>query len=322
MFDWKVVQALAKRELAGYLANPAGYVFLTLFIAATSAGAFLQEGFFARNLADLALLNKVMPLILMLFVPAVTMNLWAEERRVGTDELLLTMSVRDLEVVLGKFLGALGVYTVGLGFSLANVAMLAWLGEPDAGLMVSTYLGYWLMGAAFVALGLLGSMFSSNATVAFILAALGCAGLVFSGSAPWANGIIGCSVFAGVAALAVVSVTGSSRYAGFVALAGALAHPNHLQHGARKQVDLTHRLGEPAAGQHALGCGGEARLEHQVVGAVGRARQRVRQRDACVEQSAEHPAEPLGGRVDDHLRQRRSAQHGGVGSNGWLDAIL
>lgn len=222
MFDWKVVQALAKRELAGYLANPAGYVFLTLFIAATSAGAFLQEGFFARNLADLALLNKVMPLILMLFVPAVTMNLWAEERRVGTDELLLTMPVRDLEVVLGKFLGALGVYTVGLAFSLANVAMLAWLGEPDAGLMVSTYLGYWLMGAAFVAIGLLGSMFSSNATVAFILAALGCAGLVFSGSAPWANGIIGCSVFAGVAALAVVSVTGSSRYAGFVALAGAL----------------------------------------------------------------------------------------------------
>lgn len=222
MFDWKVVQALAKRELAGYLANPAGYVFLTLFIAATSAGAFLQEGFFARNLADLALLNKVMPLILMLFVPAVTMNLWAEERRVGTDELLLTMPVRDLEVVLGKFLGALGVYTVGLGFSLANVAMLAWLGDPDSGLMVSTYLGYWLMGAAFVAIGLLGSMFSSNATVAFILAALGCAALVFSGSAPWANGIIGCSVFAGVSALAWVSATGTSRYAGFVALAGAL----------------------------------------------------------------------------------------------------
>ncbi len=220
--DWKVVYALARRELASYLANPAGYVFLTLFIAATAAGAFLQEGFFARNLADLALLNKVMPLILMLFVPAVTMNLWAEERRVGTDELLLTMPVRDLEVVLGKFLGALGVYTVGLVFSLANVAMLAWLGNPDSGLMVATYLGYWLVGAAFVAIGLLGSMFSSNATVAFILAALGCAALVFSGTAPWANGIIGCGLFAAAAALVWVSASGSGKFAGFVALGGAL----------------------------------------------------------------------------------------------------
>ncbi|MFV8756751.1 ABC transporter permease [Nannocystaceae bacterium ST9] len=220
--DWKVVYALARRELASYLANPAGYVFLTLFIAATAAGAFLQEGFFARNLADLALLNKVMPLILMLFVPAVTMNLWAEERRVGTDELLLTMPVRDLEVVLGKFLGALGIYTVGLGFSLANVAMLAWLGDPDSGLMLATYLGYWLVGAAFVAIGLLGSMFSSNATVAFILAALGCASLVFSGTAPWANGIIGCGMFAAAAALVWVSASGTGKFAGFVALAGAL----------------------------------------------------------------------------------------------------
>jgi ABC-type transport system involved in multi-copper enzyme maturation permease subunit len=220
--DWKVVYALARRELAGYLANPAGYVFLTLFIAATSAGAFLQEGFFARNLADLALLNKVMPLILMLFVPAVTMNLWAEERRVGTDELLLTMPVRDLEVVLGKFLGALGVYTVGLVFSLANVAMLAWLGEPDPGLMLATYLGYWLVGATFVAIGLLGSMFSSNATVAFILGALGCAALVFSGTAPWANGIIGCGLFAAGAGLVWVSVSGTNKFAGFVALGGAL----------------------------------------------------------------------------------------------------
>jgi len=220
--DWKVVYALARRELASYLANPAGYVFLTLFIAATAAGAFLQEGFFARNLADLALLNKVMPLILMLFVPAVTMNLWAEERRVGTDELLLTMPVRDLEVVLGKFLGALGVYTVGLAFSLANVVLLWWLGNPDAGLMVATYLGYWLVGAAFVAIGLLGSMFSSNATVAFILAALGCAALVFSGTAPWANGIVGCGVFGAAAALMWVSVTGSGKFAGVLAFGGAL----------------------------------------------------------------------------------------------------
>ncbi len=220
--DWIVVRALARRELASYLANPAGYVFLTLFIAATAAGAFLQEGFFARNLADLALLNKVMPLILMLFVPAVTMNLWAEERRVGTDELLLTMPVRDLEVVLGKFLGAVGIYTVGLAFSLVNVVLLAWLGDPDSGLMLSTYFGYWLVGTTFVAIGLLGSMFSSNATVAFILAALGCAGLVFAGTAPWADGIVGCAMIAGAAALIWVTVRGNGQLAGWVALAGGV----------------------------------------------------------------------------------------------------
>lgn len=222
--DWNVIRAIARRELGSYLGNPAGYVFLTLFIAATGAGAFLQPGFFARNLADLALLNKVMPAILMLFVPAVTMNVWAEERRRGTDELLLTMPVRDIEVVLGKYLGALGVYTIGLGFALAHVGVLAYLGDPDVGLMASTYLGYWLVGVAFVSVGLLASMFSSNATVAFILGAVGCAGLVFAGSAPWASGLVGCGLIAGAATLIWVAFQGNTDAAGYVAVgAGVLA---------------------------------------------------------------------------------------------------
>ena len=220
--DWTVIRAIARRELGSYVSNPAGYVFLTLFIAATGAGAFLQAGFFARNLADLALLNKVMPVILMLFVPAVTMNVWAEERRRGTDELLLTMPVRDIEVVLGKYLGALGVYTFGLLFALAHVAVLARLGDPDLGLMISTYLGYWMVGVAFVAIGLLASMFSSNATVAFILGAVGCAGLVFAGTAPWASGIVGCALVAGGVTLTWVVVQGSTNGAGYVALGAAL----------------------------------------------------------------------------------------------------
>ncbi|KIG12578.1 gliding motility protein GldF [Enhygromyxa salina] len=220
--DWTVIRAIAKRELGSYLGNPAGYVFLTLFIAATGAGAFLQPGFFARNLADLALLNKVMPAILMLFVPAVTMNVWAEERRRGTDELLLTMPVRDIEVVLGKYLGALGVYTIGLGFALAHVGVLAQLGDPDSGLMASTYLGYWLVGVAFVSVGLLASMFSSNATVAFIVGAVGCAGLVFAGSAPWASGIVGCGLIAGAATLIWVAVQGNADSAGYVAVGGGV----------------------------------------------------------------------------------------------------
>jgi hypothetical protein len=116
-----VISALFRKELRSFLGNPTGYVFLTLFIVASAAAAFLTDSFFSRNLADLATLNRWMPAILMFFVPAITMGLWADERRSGTDELLLTLPVRDGEVVVGKFLGALGVYTVGLLFSLVNV---------------------------------------------------------------------------------------------------------------------------------------------------------------------------------------------------------
>ena len=217
----QVILALFRKELRSFLGNPTGYVFLTLFIGASAAAAFLTDTFFSRNLADLATLNQWMPAILMFFVPAVTMGLWADERRSGTDELLLTLPVRDGEVVIGKFLGALGVYTVGLVFSLANVAMLAYLGDPDSGLMFATYLGYWLMGALFVAVGMVGSMFTGNTTVAFILGALGCAALVFAGQAPWASALVGVIVLAALGALKWSVIFG--RGAGLGALIGAAA---------------------------------------------------------------------------------------------------
>jgi len=216
-----VVGSIAGKELRSFLGNPTGYVFLTLFIGTSAAAAFLDDGFFGRNLADLATLNRSIAAILMFFVPAITMSTWADERRAGTDELLLTLPVRDGEVVLGKYLGALGIFSVGLIFSLANLAVLLYLGEPDIGLIFATYLGYWLMGALFVAVGMVGSMFTGNATVAFILGAVGCAGLVFAGAEPWSSGLLGTLLFAGATSLLWLVVTGASRGVGLVALVGA-----------------------------------------------------------------------------------------------------
>lgn len=220
--DFGVVTAVFRKDMRQYLGNPTGYVFLTLFIATTAAAAFLQDGFFARNLADLAELNVMMPAILMFFVPAITMGAWAEERRGGTDELLLTMPVRDVEVVLGKYLGVLGMYTISLAFSLSNVGVLMYLGDPDTGLMMSTYLGYLMMGALFCAVGLVASMLTTNATVAFILGALGCAGLVFAGSQPWASGLLGAALIGGAVALIAFVLTRKPSAAGIGGLVGGL----------------------------------------------------------------------------------------------------
>lgn len=218
--DVSTVIAIFRKDMRQYLANPTGYVFVTLFIATTATFAFVRGDFFSRNLADLAELNAVMPIILLFFVPAITMSAWADERRAGTDELLLTMPVRDIEVVLGKYLGVLGMYTVSLGFSLANVVVLEYLGDPDVGLMFSTYLGYWLMGALFCAIGLVASMLTTNLAVAFILGALGCAGLVVAGTAPWASGLVGATILCGLGALAGYAATAQRAMASVGALVG------------------------------------------------------------------------------------------------------
>ncbi len=171
----KAAYAVLKRNFVGYFSNPTGYVFLCVFVMLTSGFAFLVDSFFSTNLANLDQLNSIIPWIMVLFISTITMSIWADERRQGTDELLLTLPADDFDIVAGKYLAAAAIFTVSLLFSqLSSYAVLVslTLGNLDSGLLFTTYLGYWFMGLAMLSLGMVASFLTSNLTVGFILGAL------------------------------------------------------------------------------------------------------------------------------------------------------
>lgn len=167
--------AVLKRNFVSYFSNPTGYVFLCLFVLLTSLAGFWPHEFFTANLANLDQLTNWLPWIMLIFVPAITMSVWAEEKRQGTDELLLTIPATDFDIVLGKYLAAASIFTCSLLFSqLTSFAVLnsLTLGDLDTGLFFTTYLGYWFVGMMMLAIGMVASFLTGNLTVGFILGAV------------------------------------------------------------------------------------------------------------------------------------------------------
>jgi ABC-2 type transport system permease protein len=175
----KVLYSVFKRNFVSYLSNPTGYVFICVFVLLSSIAAFLPDEFFNANLANLEQLNLWFPLIMLVFVPAITMGIWADEKRQGTDELLLTIPASDFDIVLGKFKAAVCIYFVSLIFSfICNLFILKYLGSPDIGLIISTYIGYFLIGMSMISIGMVASFLTGNLTVAYILGAIFCSPLI------------------------------------------------------------------------------------------------------------------------------------------------
>lgn len=155
------------KELRSFFNSPVAYVILTLFLLIS--GWFFSSGLFLINQADLRdLVSMVIPLAFLFFVPAITMRVLAEEKKSGTLELLVTLPVRDAEIVLGKFFAALLLLASALLLTFAYPLTLAILGDPDGGAIVGGYLGLLFMGGSYLAIGVFTSGLTQNQIVAFI----------------------------------------------------------------------------------------------------------------------------------------------------------
>jgi ABC-2 type transport system permease protein len=197
-----VLLSVFRRNFVSYFANPTGYVFICLFVLPGAFCAFWVPDFFGNNLANLDQLSFWFPFIMLFYIPTITMGIWADERKQGTDELLLTIPAGDFDVVLGKFLAALAIFTVSLLFSLVcNYLTLNYLASTgpvyditprlDLGLFLGTYAGYWLVGLAMLGIGMVGSFLTSNVTIGFVLGVLFNLPLVFLSAADAVFGMFG-----------------------------------------------------------------------------------------------------------------------------------
>ena len=175
------VLTLFKRELSGYFGTPIAYVFLAIFVFLGGIFAFYVGSFFDRGQADLESFFQFHPWLYLFLIPALAMRLWAEERRAGTVELLLTLPVTMGEAVVGKFLAAWAFTAIALALTFPLWLTVNFLGEPDNGVVAASYIGSLLMAGAFLAIGSCISALTRNQVIAFVVSGVVCLGFVLSG---------------------------------------------------------------------------------------------------------------------------------------------
>ncbi len=170
----RTILVVARRELGAYFATPVAPVFIVIFLALQGVLTFNLGNFFERNQADLAPFFNFIPWVFLLLVPAITMRLWAEERRLGTIELLLTLPITQAQAVLGKFLAAWAFCAIALALTFPFVLTINYLGRPDNGVIASGYLGALLVAGAFLSIGAAMSATTKNQVIAFVLGVAVC----------------------------------------------------------------------------------------------------------------------------------------------------
>ncbi len=168
------ILTIAGRELAAYFATPVATVFIVIFLILQGAMTFNLGSFFDRGQADLSPFFTFIPWVFLLLIPAITMRLWAEERRQGTIELLLTLPITQGQAVLGKFLAAWAFCAIALALTFPFVITVNLLGNPDNGVIASGYVGALLVAGSFLAVGSVLSAATRNQVIAFVLAVAVC----------------------------------------------------------------------------------------------------------------------------------------------------
>ena len=168
------IVTIADRELAAYFATPVATVFIVIFLALQGTLTFNLGNFFERDQADLNPFFTFIPWVFLLLIPAITMRLWAEERRQGTIELLLTLPITLWQAVLGKFIAAWLFCGIALALTFPFVLTVNFLGNPDNGVIASGYVGAMLIAGAFLSVGSAMSAATRNQVIAFVLAVAIC----------------------------------------------------------------------------------------------------------------------------------------------------
>jgi ABC-2 type transport system permease protein len=175
------VFAITRRELVGYFTAPLAYIFIVVFLILSAALTFYVGAFLERGQADLDSFFRFHPWLYLFLMPALGMRLWAEERKTGTIEFLLTLPVTTGQAVLGKFLAAWLFAGVALALTFPIWLTANYLGAPDNGAILAAYLGSWLMAGGFLALSAIASALTANQVIAFVLATALCFLFLVSG---------------------------------------------------------------------------------------------------------------------------------------------